>query len=144
MKSYIFYKLILKTICIWPFFAKTDSKVINPQEFISKNHWILICLQDYPFKKEDFKRGIPYLEFQANNNRVSGFTGCNRLNAIFTIKNNNIAIKNIVTTRMRCIGIDIEDSFVTAITTPNLTYKVQQNKLLFFKDKKILLIFEKQ
>lgn len=90
-----------------------------------------------------FTRNKPYLRFDANNQRISGNTGCNNFNAAVQTENNKLRIPGpIATTRMACEGAG-EQLFLQALANAN-GYTLDGDKLLLVQDGKMLLRFAKK
>ena len=86
---------------------------------------------------------IPFLEFDIENNRVSGNSGCNGLSAEFTLLKNEIKFNDIILTRMFCGEENIENEFISSLKEIN-TFKVDGNILKFYKNGYLELLFEKK
>lgn len=70
--------------------------------------WYLVSLGGQ--KSEGANDRIPYLQFDAKENRVNGFAGCNRFFGSFELKENNrLRFKGVGATRMACIDMSVED-----------------------------------
>jgi heat shock protein HslJ len=58
----------------------------------------------------------PYLEFEAETNRISGFTGCNRMFGEFDAEEGGLSFGAIGMTKMACMDtMDLERSFLEVL-----------------------------
>lgn len=86
---------------------------------------------------------IPFIEFDLENNRVSGNAGCNGFSSSFILKSDRISFKEILLTRMFCEDMLIEKNFVETLNEVN-SYKVDGHELKFYKEGFLEMIFEKK
>lgn len=85
---------------------------------------------------------IPTINFDFNENRVSGNSGCNNYNAAFTIdENGKLIITNPVSTMMACPDMEGEAQFIQAIIDTSIVTVPDANTLQFAKGDFISLIF---
>ncbi|MDU8884865.1 META domain-containing protein [Yeosuana sp. MJ-SS3] len=82
----------------------------------------------------------PDINFDASDNRVSGFSGCNRFNGSYTIDGNNITFGPLASTKMMCReeANTIEHNMFDTLSQVN-SFSLQNNILTLFKDKDVLL-----
>jgi len=111
---------------------------ILSEDFSGK--WILKQIQSKRVKLND-NSIIPFLEFDFENNRVSGNAGCNGLSASFSIKNDGIKFSEILLTRMFCEDMSVEKNFIESLNEVN-TFKIEGNQLKFYKNGLLEMIFE--
>jgi heat shock protein HslJ len=106
-------------------------------------NWVLERLQDKPLEAGQFSRGLPQLAFDVSQNRVTGHTGCNRLNGTVTVQGNHIAFSRLATTRMACVGASVEQPFLTILNDSTLTFKLKPGALTLLQENKPVLVFKK-
>ncbi len=87
---------------------KTTSELFDTR-------WKLTRLGDEPIVLAENQRA-PYLVLDSEDQRVSGFGGCNRLNGSFEIEGQSITFGPMAVTKMACIpGGDTERAFLAAL-----------------------------
>jgi heat shock protein HslJ len=74
----------------------------------------------------------PYLKF-SEDNKVSGFAGCNGFGGNYTLKNNStITIDNVISTKMACPDLAIENNLFRVFENTNNF--IVKGDTLFFND----------
>lgn len=100
--------------------------------------WTLIEMEQRTFSTTE-----PYLEFNREQNRVSGSGGCNRFSGAFEIEGSSMKLSRIVSTRMACINAErqrVETTFLRLLETIT-RFEVQGNTLrLFANDRPVLVL----
>jgi heat shock protein HslJ len=82
-------------------------------------------------------------ELQLDNGRLTGTTGCNRINGSYTVSGNSIQIgPNLAMTKMGCPNYD-ENVFLEAFNKVN-RYELKGNQLQLMLDSSLLMTFSKQ
>ena len=106
--------------------------------------WVLEEMKGTAVSKEDFNgKEIPNMEININNNRFSGFSGCNRMTGSLFYEQDLLRFTQIASTRMACPNMDKETEFLTALQA-STTYKVENNRLyLSDGSQENLLVFKK-
>ncbi|MBK5721725.1 META domain-containing protein [Dysgonomonas sp. Marseille-P4677] len=117
-------------------------KPINKSDLAG--YWTLKTLKGED-SKSAFAGTIPNLQFNFDNNTLSGNSGCNNFSGGFTLtEQNSFTAPNLISTMMACIDANKEPEFLTAISTPDLIVSIdKENTLTFTKDKVVLLQFVK-
>jgi len=90
----------------------------------------------------DFAAKMPTLQFNFANNKVFGTAGCNDYSADFTLANNVLEIKPMITTRMACDDMDGETKYVKAFTG-RVDADMENGMLVLRKDNKEIMTFKK-
>lgn len=90
--------------------------------------------------KSDFAAKVPTLEFNFMDNKLMGVAGCNNYTADFTLLQNVLDIKPLITTRMACDNMDGETKFVKAFTG-RIDIDIENNVLVLRKDNKEIMTF---
>lgn len=70
------------------------------------------------------------LIFEAATGRLSGSTGCNRLMGSYTASGNVLRFGQVASTRMACVGPNVEQQVMTVLNTPGLTYQLSADNQL--------------
>lgn len=116
-----------------------NTKTPPPQEALDKNTWVLTAIQGQAIPKES---AAPTLKFDKN--RLTGFTGCNRLFASYSATTQGgLALSALGTTKMACLGVagDLERSVLAALEKVDL-YALPPGQLnLLDTDHKVLLTY---
>lgn len=87
--------------------AKTDVKKLEGK-------WNIVGVKGEKIQKE----GLPYLEFDMNENKVHGNTGCNLFNSTVTLDDQDVSSITIdpgAATMMACPDMDLESSILQAM-----------------------------
>lgn len=74
----------------------------------------------------DFAKGLPQLQFDVANNKLSGHDGCNQLFGEMELRGNFIMVKAIGSTKMACIKNNTDVQLIQKISNQTISY--------FFKD----------
>lgn len=133
----------------------TDMKTSNSTEtFVYKSMeltgaatelqgiWIL-----QTFNKETIKNTSSYInptiEINPKEGKVLGNAGCNKYSGkIIFMKEKQIGIEQLETTKVPCPGSDLEEQYLAAITKKALTYVIKDKQLIFYNEE-TTLVFEK-
>ena len=82
-------------------------------------------------------------ELKMENGKVSGSTGCNRINGTYTLSGNGITFgSNLAITKMGCPNYD-ENIFLDAFNRVN-KYQIRNNELMLMHDSTLLMSFSKE
>ena len=102
--------------------------------------WIL-----YEVMNREIKRGnvpaMPFLEFDINNNKVSGNASCNSISSSFMTEGDILLFNTFITTRMDC-GDPLEAAVLEALLGP-LRFSVEEDILILEKNEKEHLKFKR-
>ncbi len=99
-------------IGVWP--GETCGARMTTSELFD-TRWELTRLGDEPIVLAENQRA-PYLVLDSEDQRISGFGGCNRLNGSFEIEGRSITFGPMAVTKMACIpGGDTERAFLAAL-----------------------------
>ncbi len=106
--------------------------------------WVLEEMQGAPVSKEDFNgNDVPNMEININNNRFSGFSGCNRMTGSIFYEKDVLRFTHIASTRMACPNMEKESEFLKALQR-STEHKVENNRLYLSNgSKENLLVFKK-
>lgn len=104
--------------------ASSNAEKSFPLENIK---WQLVSINDKPIEKnEDFKD--VFIQFDANENTMKGFAGCNSIRGSFSRTTTNITPGNIMATKMLCSMISLENEFLEFLKGP-MSFKTTTDKL---------------
>ena len=106
--------------------------------------WVLTNFRGRSISTDSTRREVPRLEIQLTEGRVTGTTGCNRLNGSLKADTHQILFGPLATTRMACVGEAgaFEGQFLTEMST-SFTYQVAEGKLTLLHDNQPVMIFKK-
>ncbi|NEU10108.1 META domain-containing protein [Flavihumibacter sp. R14] len=85
---------------------------------------------------------IPFLELNLNEGKASGYGGCNRFTGGFSITGLQISFKPLASTKMACLEDNIEDRFLSLLTSKPLSYKVS-DEMLYLGEGEEMLVFKR-
>lgn len=112
---------------------------INPLYKLT-GRWTLASLGEEVAKETDFANGLPNLQFNVIEKKVSGSTGCNRLTGSFKSDEEGLLrFLPLATTRMFCEGKG-ESKFLNALQQVD-HYKMEGDQLLLTKGEAVVLSF---
>jgi heat shock protein HslJ len=104
-------------------------------------NWELVVFP-YSTKTLDEIFAMKKPELQLENGRLSGNTGCNRINGTYTVSGNSIQFgPNLAMTKMGCPNYD-ENVFLEAFNKVN-RYQLKNNELSLMHDSTLLISFAK-
>ncbi|MBA4745107.1 MAG: META domain-containing protein [Muricauda sp.] len=106
--------------------------------------WVLEEMQGAPISKKDFNgNDVPNMEININNNRFSGFSGCNRMTGSIFYEKDVLRFTQVASTRMACPNMEKESEFLKALRR-STKHKVENNRLYLSNgSKENLLVFKK-
>ncbi|MFD2936684.1 META domain-containing protein [Spirosoma flavum] len=106
--------------------------------------WVLTELQGRAIKASGPRNEVPRLEISLTEGRVTGTTGCNRLNGTIKADTRQIVFGPLMTTKMACEGDvgQLESKFLTELANP-MTYRVGDGKLILLRNGKPTMTFKK-
>ena len=115
-----------------------SKKISGGSELLYKYQWNLMELQGQTLNI--LSGNLPNLLFTPNKiNKVSGSTGCNKLNGSFQLTGENvIKISPLATTKMACMTDNVEPQFLDALSRVN-NWRIINDQLLLSDGKIVLL-----
>lgn len=102
--------------------------------------WELQLINDLPVTLEN---KLPYLEFQLDDNRFTGFGGCNRINGTVQQDAHTLKFGMIIATKMACPDMEIESQFLKLLNNRTWNYEIEGSNLILI-DGNERLIFSKK
>ncbi|MEZ4809671.1 MAG: META domain-containing protein [Allomuricauda sp.] len=106
--------------------------------------WVLEEMNGKTVSKADFNgKDVPNMEININTNRVSGFSGCNRMTGSLFFEKDVLRFTNMATTRMACPNLNAETEFLKTLQSVT-SYKMRDSSLyLSNNDQENTLVFKK-
>ncbi|TXD47207.1 META domain-containing protein [Polaribacter sp. IC073] len=89
----------------------TFKKAITSNNQIVEKYWKLKTLEGKDIKMADNQEREIFFTLKTDENRVTGFAGCNAISGDYTLEDGNrIRFKNMATTLMACPDVDVNES----------------------------------
>lgn len=105
--------------------------VTAPTYQLTGQKWILKSLNDSAI--DLVNNQVPYIEFNDTTKRISAYGGCNRMGGTYVLtENNGIKFEQMMSTKMACPNMQIEDFLGRAIAESD-TYQINDNILMLQK-----------
>ncbi|GKS70433.1 hypothetical protein W03_24370 [Nitrosomonas sp. PY1] len=105
--------IVDRFITTWPRETCGNTLADSP---LRGTYWKLVRLNDNPVAISAKQRREAQLVFATDTLRVSGNTGCNRINGSFEINNDKLRFSRMASTKMACLeGMDLEERFLSAL-----------------------------
>jgi len=104
---------------------------------VLNNNWKVISM-----KGIDSLNKNPTIKFNADKNKVSGFSGCNNFFGSYVPDKNQLHLSKMGMTRMACPDMSVEIAFINNLN--NVTYyKIEKDQLMFYnKSDEVLMTCE--
>lgn len=90
--------------------VKKQMSSAAPNDLLLNNKWQVIELSGKKINKE-VNGKTPYLSFDIEDSHYAIITGCNTMSGAFTLAENNIKLKNGMSTMIYCDDMSVEDGF---------------------------------
>lgn len=109
-----------------------------------QDSWVLTQYQGHPVTVSGPTNDVPRLDISLTEGRVTGTTGCNRLNGTVKADTRLIQFGPMAMTRMVCAGQagTFETAFLNLLIQP-LSYQVGEGTLTFLQNNKPIMTFKK-
>jgi heat shock protein HslJ len=140
----------------FPFKARVDVRRSSDKDYTSfegcgryvldnrlNDIWVLTLFGDRQLEAQDFRKGLPVLEFHLNDNRVVGNTGCNQISGNVRIRGKKITIGQLASTRMACPNMAFEQEFLAAISNTSFQYSIDAGRLVLTGDNGMVMELRK-
>ncbi len=105
--------------------------------------WLLEKVNNNLVNKSDFAKGLPQLNLDLQQQKLSGHDGCNQLSGSFEVMGSKIRFSNLAQTRMACPGNKPGLEFTPLISGQTVDYYFKDGSLYFYLQDDSLLIFKK-
>ncbi|PVY42846.1 META domain-containing protein [Pontibacter virosus] len=106
---------------------------------LQNSYWILLSLQDQQFE-DNPETSTAYIRFEADDNELRGYTGCNRLMGRYSLNNGSLQLTNLGTTRAMCPIIE-QENLLMAVLEKADSYRIAGDVLTLFHQKKAVATF---
>jgi len=106
--------------------------------------WVLEEMKGAKVSKQDFNgKDVPTMEININENRFSGFSGCNRMTGSLFFEKDLLRFTQVASTRMACPAMEKESEFLKTLQG-GTSYKIENNRLYLSNDNtENTLVFKK-
>lgn len=92
------------------------------------DNWTLESINNSPLNAADFAKGLPQLEFDLTEKRVTGHSGCNQISGAIEVRGHRIDFRPMIATKMACPGMEFEHGYLKNFTG-EVSYRVEAGKL---------------
>lgn len=117
------------------------ARTNNPSELAGNWKLSLFPASNKTFA-ETFNQRTPELNFNVEDQRVTGNTGCNSLSGTFNASGNTLNFNgDLITTKMACANYD-EAAFLQALNRIN-SYRFTKDQLELMHDKTVEMVFSR-
>lgn len=138
--------ILVSLVTLWSVeFSPFESHAAKSQNqfSLSSDEWMLVAIAgdtSWSYLPER----IPFINFDSDKNRVSGFAGCNRFAGSYTLAGNSIHFSPLASTRMYCQESQPTESALLEALQRADRIVVSKNQLRLFAGSAELLLFEKK
>lgn len=105
--------------------------------------WQLEKVNNNLVNKSDFAKGLPQLDLDLQQQKLTGHNGCNQLSGNFEVMGSKIRFSNLAQTRMACPGNKPGLEFTPLISGQTIDYYFKDGRLYFYLQDDSLFIFSK-
>jgi heat shock protein HslJ/uncharacterized membrane protein len=105
--------------------------------------WILQKINNRLLTPADFAKGLPMIDLNLQQEKLSGHDGCNNLFGGFEVWGSKIKFKPIASTKMACPGNKNENEFTHLLSGQTIDYYFKEGQLYFYLRDDSILIFSK-
>ena len=93
--------------------------------------WVLDSINGKAPDSGYFTMGSPYFEIKAENNTISGFTGCNGISGKIKVADQRVTFDSLQVSSQNCAGKgkDFERKLLTGFRSGKTIYSIQNEKL---------------
>lgn len=135
-------KLLSLAILSFILVACNSNKKADTEVLVNST-WQLTTLNGTSFSTQKEVRPVQFT-LSSKDNKISGFTGCNRLMGSYELKDNTLHFSPLATTKMACPGLSFTESDILKVFEGVKTYSITEGKLSFENAKKeVIAIFTK-
>ncbi len=105
------------------------------------NIWAIIEVDSIKIDSANFKKNAPRIEINLTNENVYGADGCNTFRGSVKVERNMIYFGNLASTMMACLDNNEISAKIGNILSGNqLTFKFENNLVLYDNDKKVMVL----
>lgn len=103
------------------------------------SYWLLLSVEGEDLQGPTDTR-TAYIRFEANENDINGFTGCNRFFGKYALTDSTVRLSNIGSTRMACPNNELESKFLSVLERAT-SYTTAGDVLTFYAAGKAIATF---
>jgi heat shock protein HslJ len=121
-------------------FQKAGSDTSSAYDpIIYSEIFLLESINGVQMAMDMFSGNHPSLSFHPEENKISGFAGCNRYFGSFEIADDSISIGIIGATKMACKHLDLEQKFLSGIGEQKFGWSIEDEKLLLRNENNVVI-----
>jgi len=105
--------------------------------------WVLQSLHGQEVRNENAGKEIPFLAFNPKEGRMSGSTGCNRINGKADVEGKWLVLGPTASTLMHCTNAQYEAAFLMALAPGMLQYHIKDDQLSLLKEGQPVMVLKK-
>lgn len=106
--------------------------------------WVLDSANGKPASAATFApNGLPYFDLSLETNKVSGYTGCNGVNALLQAEGEKIKFDSVVIDKRPCKNKAFEKKLMDAFQSGKMTYSIVNDRLHLIMGSNTVYIFRK-
>lgn len=133
--------LILGVSCV------SSKSTHSPKDFseqITEKYWKLTQLNNQAVKMAEHQKREAYFIMKANENGLTGFSGCNNFSGKYQLKGENeVEFSSIIGTLKACQYLDYKEAEFYRVFTKTKTYRIENDHLQFISnDGQVLAEFQ--
>jgi heat shock protein HslJ len=122
-------------------FQKAGSDSPNFDEIILNSAaFFLESINGDQLDTESFSGNLPSISFHPEENKITGFAGCNRYFGSYEISDDSLSIGIIGATKMACNHLDLEQKFLSAIGEQKFRWSIEDEKLVLRNEKNVVIL----
>lgn len=107
------------------------------------NIWMLQEVTGIALNPEMLTKGLPVFEFNPGDGRLTGHTGCNKINAGIEVRGDMIIFGRIIATKMACPDLGAEQAVISKIDGKSFRYFISEGTLKLDDGKGNIMTFTK-
>lgn len=134
--SWVLLLLVCLTACN---LSKKNRQYGEGDTALQSSYWILLSLQDQQFQDNPETR-TAYIRFEAGEDELKGFTGCNRLMGRYSLSNGSLKLTSLSTTRAMCPIIE-QENLLMAVLEKADSYRISGEVLTLFSQNTAVATF---
>lgn len=104
--------------------------------------WAVSALGTTKLDAAEFAKGIPRLEINIKENRVSGHDGCNSFTGSAKVKGQNITFGNLASTRMACLNMQTSTRLAQLLSGKAYSFTIADNQLLLKTGNQVVMTLQ--
>jgi len=94
--------------------------------------WVLETVNNVKQHARDFNKGIPYLEFNLQENKMTGTDGCKNISSAIEVKGNRIKFSAFALSKVTCSKNMVEKIFSEMLSDKQVDYFMENGKLILY------------